>query len=109
MAVSRISADDPAVLDVWRQTSSTGLAGLAAKTPVVGNAKVRGVPNCRFFAIGVTEKMLPRELTACIQQDTLPVAPMVAWALATKAPAEAGVIVATTVEAPGSSEVTVLP
>jgi len=84
MAVSRSSTDDLAVLDVWRQTSSTGLAGLAAKTPVVGKAKVRGVPNWRFFAIGVTEKMLPRELTPCIQQDALPVAPMVAWALATK-------------------------
>ena len=109
MAVSRSSADDLAVLDVWRQTSSIGLAEPAAKTPVVGNAKVRGVANCRFFAIGVTEKMLPRELTACIQQDTLPVAPMVAWALATKSPVEAGVIVATTMATPGISEATVLP
>src|SRR5262245_39377370 len=80
MAVSRSSTDDAAVLAVWRQSSSIGLSGPAWKTPVVGTGKVRGVPNWRFFATGVTEKMLPRELTSCIQQDTLPVAPMVAWA-----------------------------
>ena len=53
--------------------------------------------------------MPPLELTSCIQQDALPVPPMVAWALATKSPTEAGVIVATTVATPAGSDVKVLP
>jgi hypothetical protein len=99
-AVSKSSTLDLLVLSVWRQTSWIGLTGPAAKTPVMGNVNVRGVPNWRFLASGVTEKMPPRELTSCIQHDTLPVAPIVAIALATKSPEDPGVIVATTVETP---------
>jgi hypothetical protein len=54
MAVS--SSDTGEKLVLWRQISCIGLAGPAKKTPVVGNVKVRGVPNWPFFATGVTEK-----------------------------------------------------
>ena len=76
---------------------------------MVGSVKARGVPFWTFFATGVTEKTLPRALMSCIQQDALPVPAMVAWALATKSPVEAGAIVATTVGTPADSEVNVLP
>jgi hypothetical protein len=108
MAVSNSRTAEAGVLAVCRQASSIGLRGPAWKTPVVGTVNSRGVPDWRFFASGVTEKVPPIELTSSIQQDTLPVPAMVAWALATKKPAEAGVIAAITVGTPGDSEATVL-
>jgi hypothetical protein len=99
MAVYETPTGDLLVLVVWRQTSSIELAWLVKKTPVVASVKVRGVPAWSFFASGVT---LPPAMF-CIQQDALPVPAMVAWALATKAPDEAGAIAATTVGTPGDS------
>ena len=109
MAVSENPTTDLLVLVVCWHSSSIGLREVAKKAPVVGTVKARGVPFWMFFANGVGEKTPPPGLTSCIQQDALPVPAMVAWALATKSPTEAGAIVATTVGTPADSEVNVLP